>query len=454
MLGTRSARGLPVGRRERTKKTKNKMLASATPLALDHLYLSLTSWRRCARRFLRSGSRRWKRKERERETKRGRHETRNLWEREKASARKYSKRGSEGKLFSPLSPQLIPYVSSLTLSASFFLFLKIRQTIRSRTSTPKSRPPAPLSGSRRPTPSSSISATPSVVAGTTPGNSIGDVVIANGNVFEDAEATGPVIGRMDLTATTTAIIPPDNTTERRQLFIEVAFNDGVAPDLYAPVAELEASLPGGNAVDSTAAASERAVASGVALELSGVETYPTGGGISRKKPLVLAVSTKRKERERRERESREGGRGNSGSENRRCKFSFFFLLSPAATLPRSLLSLLFSFFLRSSPFSRLGPRKNKKLEQKRSRAGRARSSARAARCSSRSTPPGRSSSTHLCCSERTLWESGGGSRCLHSEVPVCSESSCPELEIALVSVLVSVVGKCILQARNGKGQVL
>ena len=179
------------------------------------------------------------------------------------------------------------------------------------------------------------------------------MVIANGNVFEDAEATGPVIGHMDLTATTTAIIPPDNTTERRQLFIEVAFNDGVAPDLYAPVAELEASLPGVNAVDSTAAASERALASGDALEMSGVETYPTGGGISRKKPLVLAVSTKRKERERRERESREGGRGNSGSENRHCKSSFFFLLSPAATLPRSLLSLLFYFFLRSSSFSRL-----------------------------------------------------------------------------------------------------
>ena len=281
------------------------------------------------------------------------------------------------------------------------------------------------------------------------------MVIANGNVFEDAEATGPVIGHVDLTATTTAINPPDNITERRQLFIEVAFNDGVAPDLYAPVAELEASLPGGNAVDSTAAAFERALASGDALEMSGVETYPTGGGISRKKPLVLAVSTKRKERERREREQR--GREREELEREPpLQIFVFFLLSPAATLPRSLLSLRFSLFLRSSaPSSSTLTSKKKQKTPKRSRAGRARSSARAARCSSRSTPrPGRSSSTRFCCSERTLWESGGGSRCLHSEVPVCSESSCPELEIALVSVLVSVVGKCILQARNGKGQVL
>ena len=117
-------------------------------------------------------------------------------------------------------------------------------------------------------------------------------MIANGNVFEDAEATGPVIGRMDLTAITTAIIPPGNTSERRQLFIEVAFNDGVAPDLYAPLAALKASLPGGNASDSTAAAFERALSSGDALAMSGAETYPTGGGISRTKPLVLAVSTR------------------------------------------------------------------------------------------------------------------------------------------------------------------
>ena len=172
------------------------------------------------------------------------------------------------------------------------------------------------------------------------------MVIANGNVFEDAEATGPVIGYVDLTATTTAINPPDNITERRQLFIEVAFNDGVAPDLYAPVAELEASLPGGNAVDSTAAAFERALASGDALEMSGVETYPTGGGISRKKPLVLAVSTKRKERERRERERREGGRGNSGSENRHCKSSFFFF-----SLPRRLSPALCSHFFSISSFA-------------------------------------------------------------------------------------------------------
>ena len=117
-------------------------------------------------------------------------------------------------------------------------------------------------------------------------------MIANGNVFLDPAATGAVVGRMDLTAITTAV---GNTTERRQLFIEIALDPGVAPDLYAPFASLKASLlPGGgvNATDSTAATFVRALAAaGDALELSGVETYPLGGSISPpSKPLVLAVT--------------------------------------------------------------------------------------------------------------------------------------------------------------------
>ena len=106
--------------------------------------------------------------------------------------------------------------------------------------------------------------------------------------------------------------------------MEEAFNDGVTPDLYAPVAALKASLPGGNAADSTVAAFERALASGDALEMSSVETYPTGGGISRKKPLVLAVSTREK-RESGERAEREG-EGTVGARTTAASLCFFLLL--------------------------------------------------------------------------------------------------------------------------------
>jgi len=155
------------------------------------------------------------------------------------------------------------------------------------------------------------------------------------------------------------------------------------------VPPLKASLPGGNAADSTVAAFERALASGDALEMSGVETYPTGGGISRTKPLVLAVSTREKrERGKRElRESREGGRG---SENRRrevCRqaslglesLSFFLRFFSSASLSRDdspPLSALTSFlFLPSllAPLSILTSKKQKTRTKKgHGRDGRAR----------------------------------------------------------------------------------
>ena len=74
--------------------------------------------------------------------------------------------------------------------------------------------------------------------------------------------------------------------------VELAFNAGVVPDFYAPVAALKSSLllPGGGGSSSTAAAFSRApAASGDALELSGGETYPLAGGLPLA-PVAFAVT--------------------------------------------------------------------------------------------------------------------------------------------------------------------
>jgi hypothetical protein len=138
------------------------------------------------------------------------------------------------------------------------------------------------------------------LGGTVADNSLGDEVVANGQVFLDAACAGPAVGTMDLTAITTAILPPANTTERRQMFIEIALEPGVAPNLYAPYAALKAQLlsllPANNNdatknTTSTAATFVKALeTSGDALVLAGVETYPIGGVISEARPLVLAVT--------------------------------------------------------------------------------------------------------------------------------------------------------------------
>lgn len=137
------------------------------------------------------------------------------------------------------------------------------------------------------------------LGGTPPGNSLGDEVVANGLAYLDAACTGPAVGTMDLTAIITAL-EPANATERRQMFIEIALKPGVAPDLYAPYAALKAqvlSLLSPASTNATAATTSTAAtfvkalqASGDALEMTGVETYPAGGGISEARPLVLAVT--------------------------------------------------------------------------------------------------------------------------------------------------------------------
>ena len=124
------------------------------------------------------------------------------------------------------------------------------------------------------------------------GPSLGDQVIVNGAVFEPSSPSGgpppatggpPPVGRFDLSATTTAVL--NATAERRQVFIEDAFNPGVMPDFFAPAASLKTALGNNNNNnnnnnDTTAAAFSRALAaSGDALEMSGVETYPPNGAI-------------------------------------------------------------------------------------------------------------------------------------------------------------------------------
>jgi len=123
------------------------------------------------------------------------------------------------------------------------------------------------------------------------GPSLGDQVIASGDAFATAAASGAPLGRFDVTLVTTAVLS-GGALERRQVNVELAFNAGVVPDFYAPVAALKSSLllPGGGGSSSTAAAFSRApAASGDALELSGGETCPLAGGLPLA-PVAFAVT--------------------------------------------------------------------------------------------------------------------------------------------------------------------
>lgn len=123
------------------------------------------------------------------------------------------------------------------------------------------------------------------------GPSLGDQVIASGDAFATAAASGAPLGRFDVTSVTTAVLS-GGALERRQVNVELAFNAGVVPDFYAPVAALKSSLllPGGGGSSSTAAAFSRApAASGDALELSGGETCPLAGGLPLA-PVAFAVT--------------------------------------------------------------------------------------------------------------------------------------------------------------------
>ena len=106
---------------------------------------------------------------------------------------------------------------------------------------------------------------------------LGDMVIANGLVYERPIEGSEPIGTFDLSAITTSV---NGATERRQVFREVSFNQSFKDKL--------------NQINRRCGTSKNRVDISVSptndLNISGVETYPSGGGIL-SDPAVFSITS-------------------------------------------------------------------------------------------------------------------------------------------------------------------
>lgn len=99
---------------------------------------------------------------------------------------------------------------------------------------------------------------------------LGDSVIVSGLVYRAPDLAGAPVGTFDFVSITTSI---GEVTERRQVSIEVSFNKRFARRSW--IAELDESL--------------KRPKQSAGVSLTGVETYPLGGGIP-DRPLAFGVS--------------------------------------------------------------------------------------------------------------------------------------------------------------------
>ena len=106
---------------------------------------------------------------------------------------------------------------------------------------------------------------------------LGDTVIANGLVYESPINGADPIGTFDLSAITTSV---NGATERRQVFIETSFDQSFKDKLNQTNRRCGTSK---NRADIDVSPTND-------INMSGVETYPTGGGIL-SEPIVLAVGS-------------------------------------------------------------------------------------------------------------------------------------------------------------------
>lgn len=111
-----------------------------------------------------------------------------------------------------------------------------------------------------------ITGSPSIAAG--------DEIVADGLLYSTPTLDGPPIGRQDFVAVVTSV---QSATERRHISIELDFTDGAWAQKHLGLREKAAGVTGVKTADG---------ASG--LQLVGVETWPSGGGILRD-PLTLAI---------------------------------------------------------------------------------------------------------------------------------------------------------------------
>lgn len=110
-----------------------------------------------------------------------------------------------------------------------------------------------------------------------PDGPLGDMVVANGLVYKSPINGIPSIGTFDLSAVTTSV---SGAAERRQVFIETSFNQAFKDELNQSNRRCGTSR---NRADIEVSPTND-------LNLSGVETYPTGGGIL-SEPIVFSIDS-------------------------------------------------------------------------------------------------------------------------------------------------------------------
>lgn len=110
-----------------------------------------------------------------------------------------------------------------------------------------------------------------------PDGPLGDMVVVSGLVYDSPINGIPAIGTFDLSATTTSVT---GATERRQVFIETSFNQAFKDELNQSNRRCGTSK---NRADIEISPTND-------ISISGVETYPTGGGIL-SDPIVFSIGS-------------------------------------------------------------------------------------------------------------------------------------------------------------------
>lgn len=110
-----------------------------------------------------------------------------------------------------------------------------------------------------------------------PDGPLGDLVVANGLIFETPSDSATPVGTFDLSAITTSV---NTTTERRQVFIETSFDKSFTRKMNKP--KILCGTHKGFSLRNLAPTDD--------ISLSGVETYPIGGGILTT-PIVFGINS-------------------------------------------------------------------------------------------------------------------------------------------------------------------
>lgn len=110
-----------------------------------------------------------------------------------------------------------------------------------------------------------------------PDGPVGDLTIASGFIYQTPTDGATPVGTFDFSAITTS---DNNSTERRQVFIETSFDPSFTRKLNHPRRLCGTSKSAGNVN----------LASTNDISMTGVETYPLGGGVLTT-PIMFGISS-------------------------------------------------------------------------------------------------------------------------------------------------------------------